>query len=515
MGSMRNRRRPFALRSACAALAALSLTHVAAAGTVHVDRATRHQTIEGFGFFGARDVWWSDADELVDPAWARLVIDDLGLTMWRNEYYPPAGAGGRQDADFRKQKAVVLALRDQAMASGVPLQVLLTVWSAPANMKCASDGDTVHEGTPHPGGTKGGGAVCPSQRDAFAKWLIAGLKLYADLGVDVYGLSFQNEPLFAQGFNSGRYPQSAYVDTLLAVGAKVHAAFPKVKFFGPENMLEIECGRHGSLEFDPWWYTGNLLSRPKALAQLGAFAVHGYSDGVLATPTSKTAQLWTNFHAAVRKTRLPIWMTETSGYVDAWEGGINAKGERRPGAFDLAQAIFAALYYGKASAWVWWQGSSSEAGSEFSLMQGTRVGRRYYASKHFYRFIRPGARMLATTSDDPEVLAAAFEHDGIGNFVTILINVAGAEKSITLEGKQLPSVLQAHVTTGTRILGATGTPVPRDGIKLPARSITTLISGSYLDERAQPVKAKGGAGATGGVKDESALKDESAARRGD
>jgi O-glycosyl hydrolase len=469
---------------------------------VHVDRGTKYQTIEGFGFFGARDAWWGPAGKLVDPAWVRLVIDDLGLTMWRNEYYPPAGSGGAQDADWGKQKPVALALRDQAAASGVPLKTILTVWSPPASMKCASDRDNVHEGAPHPGGTKDGGAVCPSQRDKFARWLIDGLKLYADIGIDVYALSFQNEPGFRQGFNSGHYPQSAYTDTLIAVGPKIRAAFPKVKLFGAENLLDIECGKN-EVEFDPWWYTGNILAKPKALAELGAFAVHGYSDGVLATPTSKVARLWTSFHAAVAPAQRPIWMTETSGYVDTWEGGVNAKGERRPGAFDLAQAIFAALHYGKVSAWVWWQGSSSEAGNEFSLMQGTSGGRRYYASKHFYRFIRPGARMLRATSDDPEVLAVAFEHQGIGNFVTVLINAARSEKAVVLEGQKLPARLNAYVTSATRILGPQFTPVERDAITLPPRSLTTLISGSYLDQpqrrpgrdgkRDRPAPSKGAA----------------------
>jgi glucuronoarabinoxylan endo-1,4-beta-xylanase len=458
--------------------AALSLSGLARAATVHVDRAKKHQTIEGFGFFGARDVWWSDAEKLVDPGWASLVINDLGLSMWRNEYYPP---GREQDADFGKQRAVALALAAQASASGVPLKTILSVWSPPADMKCVSDRDTVHEGKLHPGGTKGGGAVCPSRYGDFAAWLIDGLRLYAGIGIDVYALSVQNEPLFVQGFNSGRYPQAAYADLLEAVGPRVRVAFPKLKLFGAENMLETECGREGDA-FDPWWYTGKLLGRKKALGQLGAWAVHGYSDGVVPTPSSKVARLWTNFHAAVASTQRPIWMTETSGYVDAWEGGINGKGERRQGAFELAQSIFAALHYGKVSAWVWWQGSSSEPGSEFSLMQGTLVGRRYYASKHFYRFIRPGARMLATTSDDPEVLAVAFEHERIGNFVTVLINVAQTKKTVTLAGHDLPSVLDAHVTTATRILGASGVPVQRDAIELPARSLTTLISGSYLDQ---------------------------------
>ncbi len=481
-------------------LAALPVTASAAPATVRVDQTRKYQTIEGFGFFGARDAWWGSPAELTDPEWVRLVIDDLGLTMWRNEYYPPADAQHSQDADLNKQRPVLEALRDRAKSSGVALKVILTVWSAPAHMKCASDRDAVHEGTPHPGGTKDGGAVCPSKRQRFAEWLIDGLQLYALSGVNVYALSFQNEPLFRQSYNSSRYPQAAYAETLESIGPILHARFPALKLFGPETLLDTEVGKNDG-EFDPYWYTAQLLSRPRALAQLGAFAVHAYTPSMLPTAASKAARLWTNFQAAVAPSRRPIWMTETSGYVDAWEGGKNAKGEERPGAFDLAQAIFAALYYGKASAWLWWQGSERGAASELSLMQGTNVGQRYYASKHFYRFVRPGARMLASTSDDPKLLAIAFAHDApahgapahgqSGSFVSVLINGAKSEKLVRLVGAGVPPELDAYVTSANTKLWAKPTRVARDAIVLPPRSIMTLVSGSYLD---QPGPRVGGAG---------------------
>jgi O-glycosyl hydrolase len=167
--------------------------------------------------------------------------------------------------------------------------------------------------------------------------------------------------------------------------------------------------------------------------------------------------------------------------VDAWEGGKNAKGEDRPGAFDLAQAIFAALYYGKVSAWLWWQGSESSGMTEFSLMQGTRVGKRYYASKQFYRYVRPGARMVRTTSDDAQVLAAAFTHERMGNFVTVLINGARADKKVKLVADGVPAELDAYVTSASTPIGTQPRRVEREAIVLPARSIMTLVSGSYLD----------------------------------
>jgi len=165
-------------------------------------------------------------------------------------------------------------------------------------------------------------------------------------------------------------------------------------------------------------------------------------------------------------------MTETSGYVDAWEGGKNARGDERPGAFDLAQAIFAALYYGKVSSWLWWQGSV--------------VGKRYYASKHFYRFIRPGARMLRSTSDDPKLLSVAFAHERLGNFVSVLINGEKAEKRVRLVVDGVPAELEAYVTSATTPIGLQRSRVARDAITLPPRSIMTVVSGSYLDQPHAP-----------------------------
>lgn len=449
--------------------------------TVHVDRRTQHQAIEGFGFFGARDSWWSAPGGLVDPEWARLVIDDLGLSMWRNEYYPPSDNYAQpSDADWNKQRPVLEALRDRAAASHVPLKTVLTVWSPPASMKCASDRDTIHEGKPNPGGTKNGGAVCPSQRARFAEWLIDGLSLYALSKVKVYGLSFQNEPLFRQAYNSGRYPQAAYADTLAAIGPALHARFPELKLFGPESLLDTEAGKNES-DFDPYWYTGHLLKHPEALRQLGAFAVHAYAPSMLPTATSRAAQRWDNYRSAVARSGLPIWMTETSGYVDAWEGGKDDKGEDRPGAFDLAQAMYAALHFGRVSAWLWWQGSENGRMSEFNLMQGTRVGKRYEVSRHFYRFIRPGARMLETRSDDAMLLALSFTHKVTGCFTSVLINAAPVQKTIRLTGDGLPSKLELHVTSPATNVRNAPLQVGREALVLPPRSIATAVSGSYTD----------------------------------
>ena len=476
------------------ALLALAAAGPLQAAQVTIDRTQRSQTIDGFGFFGAHDVWWGAAKDVVNTAWFDAVINDLGITAWRNEIYPPADSISGQDADWAKIKPVVQGLTDAAKASGVSLKVILTVWSPPSSMKCAVGSSGVQDGTPHPDGTKNGGGLCPSKRTDYANYLVAALKQYADIGVNVYGLSFQNEPLFVEPYNSCVYTQKEYADTLAAIGPLIHAAYPNVLLYGSENMLATECG--GASGFDPYWYTANIMKAPDAVSQMGMWAVHGYTDGVLAAPTSQMSKYWASFYAGTASARLPIWMTETSGYVDTMEAGPNSSGDTLPGALDLAQAIFAALYYGHAGGWVWWQGSElgSGAPNEFDLMSSTtKRGKKYYVSKNFYRYIRPGARMVQATSDDSEVLVAAFDNDASQAFTVVAINGGKSSKTVTLTGANLPAQLQAYRTSTTEDCADVG-PVTSATITLPARSITTFVTGQVVEN-----PGTGGATGSGGV----------------
>ena len=77
-------------------------------------------------------------------------------------------------------------------------------------------------------------------------------------------------------------------------------------------------------------------------------------------------------------------MTETSGYIDSWNGNGG-----KPGAIDLAIAIHAALYYGRASAWVWWQGSELSGINEFCLMSGYQKGKSIMLPNIFTGLLDP------------------------------------------------------------------------------------------------------------------------------
>lgn len=444
--------------------------------TFTIDRQTVYQTIDGFGFFGARNVWWTgDEASLFTEEWGQMIIEDLGLTIWRNEYYPPAVAGSPQDADWEKQRPVVEGIANAAIQAGVDLKMIFTVWSPPADMKIAyTDPDSWVDrerlyGEPHPGGTKEGGTMDPEKYEDFGNWLADGIQLYEELGIDIYAVSLQNEPFFEQFFNSAWYHPEWYAEMLEAVVPVVKERYPDVKIFGAEGML--------SMEAQPWFHHAELIHphRETARKQLDVWAVHGYDDGV--NPAGAATDWSYNHETYAVPTGKPTWMTETSGYNDHWLSEGNSAG-----ALDLGLNIHAALKHGNVSAWVWWQGSEIGGINQYNLMNGeANPGKRYYVSKQFYRYIRPGAQRVELEDYEAGgVVATAYHHEEMDTFTIITINTNNESVKLNLDGSSLPSVYDVYVTSATQNTSIFN-PVDAGEIVLPASSIVTLVNGNVFE----------------------------------
>lgn len=443
---------------------------------ITIDKSVKYQTIDGFGFFGGYDVWWGNAANMWNDAWGDKIIGDLGISIWRNEYYPPSTPAVTQDADWAKQKPVVEGLKAKTAKYGANLKYVFSVWSPPADLKWECNfswaGDANATRNPGNVSTKNGGTLNPDKYTEYAEWLKAGVKLYKDLGIDLYALSLQNELMFREPYNSCMYTITWYNDMVNAVVPKIKETYPDVRIFGAENMLEME-GKEANWK---WFYHSGIAANPAAAANIDILAVHGYSDGVAASSGSELVKMWTNhteqFAGPMNK---PVWMSETSGYVDSWAGsGL------KPGALSLAMDIYSALAYGNISAWIWWQGSQSGDISEYNLMNGINVGKRYYTSKHFYRYIRPGAVRVKAVSDDNEVFVTAYEHVSKGTNTLVIINAGSAEKAISLDGIDLPEEYSIYLTTSgdenCNLKGVFNT-IKSNSFTMPAKSIVTLQAG--------------------------------------
>jgi hypothetical protein len=148
---------------------------------------------------------------------------------------------------------------------------------------------------------------------------------------------------------------------------------------------------------------------------------------------------------------------------------------------------------------VWWQGSELGGFTTASLMAGTKsLSKRYFISKQFFRFIRPGASMVKATSADSAVLALAFEHVAMGSFTAILINSSSQQKSISLTGANVPTTLTLYTTSATDNCVNNGT-VNAASITLAPNTVNTLVFGNVYESGSSTFVGATSSGDAGGA----------------
>ncbi len=431
---------------------------------ININKATTYQTIEGFGGFGPKKVWWDSAPHH-DAEYLNQIVDNLGATIFRTQIYwdgeptndnndpntiNPAGFNFGPSTDNGKQFTFIQALS----AKGAKL--IGTVWTPPLWMKLYDDPSRRPNPLPSWCGTcaQVGGRTNPALYEEFAEYLVAYVRtLKQQTGVDLYGLSIQNEPLFANPFESNVVRPDEYAAMLKVVGARFKREGLTTKFFGPEHMGEYT------------WVPGNreyvqrLLGDATVKPYLDIYAVHSYTDGVAADYGS--AQGWTDLYQAITVAHgKPLWMTETSDFNKT---GFDL-------GFSMAKSLYLALRFGHISGWVYWY----YADIAIQDNQLTPLG---YSFKNFYRYIRPGAVSVDVSVADADVLPLAFVHPTNKTTTVVLINNSGVSKSIRLNisGGSVPATYQAYRTSATENTADLGSRAGGSVIELPAQSITTLL----------------------------------------
>jgi O-glycosyl hydrolase len=407
----------------------------------------KYQTIEGIGGFGLRNVNWADPSTWWTDEWGQTFINDFGLSITRNEWYPPTVEGETQDSNWETQKPYMQKLFDLAKASGKPLKQVIAIWSPPAYMK------ENHS-------TKNGGRLLPEYYKAFGEWLIECLDSYRNAGIDVYGISLQNEPSAVVEYNSCYYTPQDYVAMVKVVGPILKRAYPNIKIMGPEEMT---C--------ETWnWETSYgkaLLEAPEALQWIDIIVVHAYTIEYQFGPSDPVIermhlqQVYDKYRSAGKE----IWNTECSCWNNTWQGGMG-----------IAESIYNSFYYGNLSAWLHWLLSGDRAQQVYGMCL-TYFGDKddkYYAARHFARYVRPGAKRIETYCNNRDLLAIAFVHELENTVTFVLINKSQNPTSVRLKGN-LQTVLKMEQSTQNE-KAINKPPIYSSSTKftLPPNSITTL-----------------------------------------
>ncbi len=442
--------------------------------TVTVDTSTRHQTIDGFGGFGPKHVWWSNEaarSGFFDDAYVARLIDDLGLTIIRDEVppmfefenddnapghfnwprfnmteYPPKPH--KKGLTIAGKMPFYRAMKAKAEDSREPLKFISSIWSPPPWMK--TNKSTIN----------GGSLVdADSMRAELAEFCAAYVKtVKRESGVDLYALSIQNELAFVEPYNSCVYSPDQFAKALRTVGERFEKEGLATRIFGPECM-----GTYTRRDGVRNYLKPLLADREGAGRHLDVLAVHSYKDGV--APDYGDAPGWTAIRdQAAAPLGVPVWMTETGVRGSDWSTN----------GMDAGRAMYVALKYGNASAWVWWYIRDT------IMANGETPKPAYYASKHYCRFVRPGAVMVEAGCEDGAVLVTAFRHEANGCLTVVMINNADAPKKVALSGTGLPAQFELYQSTPADPTCSAGGTVPASGeVGLPATSMTTLVAGEY------------------------------------
>ncbi|GAB1451313.1 hypothetical protein MASR2M47_13690 [Draconibacterium sp.] len=418
----------------------------ASAKDVTIDLSTKYQEIDGFGaFMGSGG---NDPDTIISLA------EDIGMSMAR---FGVIGGGFEEINDNSDPNIINLdafnpsALSISNMKRIAPFvdKFIVTFWSPAGWMKLNKWEDGVE-------GYATDNKLDPNYYEEYAEEVVAMIQVVKrETGKDVYAVGLQNEPQFNEPYPSCQVNPGEFRNIIKVVGARLDAeGLGDVQLFWAEALPA-----QGSIQA----YIDVVKADPMAAAYADIVAIHNYdADG--ASVGGAGCDYWSNIFkwAQAGPNKYKTWMTETSGHKDDWNGAMT-----------LAGNIFNALDCGNASAWVFWSFSVSEGSAEYGLVVGNRPSSRFYVSKQYYKFIRPGAvRVNAVSAGIP---AMAFSDDKAKTVSIVLLNNTSQPQTIEIKGKGLPSQWDSYTTSNSRNCEK-GKMVGHDGlIILPPSSLTTLV----------------------------------------
>ncbi len=390
---------------------------------VDVNLSTEYQTIDGFGAFMGSG---GEKTEIV-LNWAK----DIGMSMARfgiigREFEP---YNDNSDSDvidlslFDKEAMSLETMRWLFQYSDVD-KFILTMWSPPAWMKRNKSLSAEYWATDN--------KLEPHYYEEYAEHMVAVIKtIKNETGIDLYAVSLQNEPEFNEPYASCVILWDEMRELIKVVGPRFEREGITTKIFWAEALPAQGHIRN---------YIMAVKNDPEAAKYADIVAIHNYdADGI--NVGGAGAKQWAQIYqwAQEPEPACPTWMTETSGHPNNWEG-----------AMELAGNIYNALGYGNASAWVWWSFNDTKASERFGLVVDNKPSSRYYVSKQYYKYIRPGAIRVEHQSDSEDIPALAFKNPVEGKVSVVLINKSSTPKVVNLAGHNLPRQYEIYTTSEHR-----------------------------------------------------------------
>jgi len=388
------------------AVMALSVVNVSAqAATAFVNLTSTAQTVRGFG--GA-SVWLGAlTDAEMNSLFGNGNSNQIGFSVLRVRI-APQGSSQWTSERSNAQKAI---------ARGAI--VIASPWSPPASMK--TNNNIV------------GGSLKPTSYAAYAAHLKSFVDYMAAGGVNLYGVSIQNEPDIRVTYESCDWTAAQMVDFLRTHGTAI----------GGTRLIAAESFNFNKGMTDP------ILNDSAAAARTSIIGGHIYGAGLADYPLA-------------RSKGKEVWMTEHLENNTDWAGALRTGKE-----------IHDSMTVGNFSAYLWWYLKRSYG----PINDSGAVTKRGYVMGHFAKFVRPGyVRANATYNPSPNIFVSAYKGAKV---VIIAINQGNStvNQTFTVQNGSVPSVTAIR-TSSSQNMATVGTITLSGGsftTTLPAQSITTFV----------------------------------------
>jgi len=382
------------------------------AATILIDSAVKFQEIEGFG--GAFTEAGAYALSKVSPEKRAEVIkayfdpvNGLGYSLCRthinscdfslNNYAYDEVAGDTELKNFsieRDKKLLILFIKDAMAVPGARFKIFASPWSPPAWMK--TNGEMNH-----------GGKLKPEYAGVWARYFAEYIKAYAKEGINIWGVTVQNEPAAVQSWDSCIYSAEEERDFVKNHLGPILAGenLDKVKIMIWDHNKDIIIER----------VTG-VLSDPNAAKYVWGVGFHWYG-GEHFDKLSELNRMYPD-----KKLLFTEGCVERGPKVGSWDTG-----ER------YGHNIIGDLNH-FAVGWVDWnmvlneQGGPNHVGNfcDAPVIADGNSNTLVYESSfyylgHFSKFIRPGAVRISCAVNNPSLEATAFLNTD-GRIAVVVMN---------------------------------------------------------------------------------------------
>lgn len=414
------------------------------AGGALVDYATQEQIIRGFG---ASEVFDSVLPSSQITGLYGQSSGQIGLSIMRVQIAPATWTSSTQTADTT-QWTTELTNAHAAQALGAI--VFASPWTPPASMKTSSTSQPYNSSCSS-GTNLCGGYLNPTSYSDYANYLEAFVTYATNtMGVNLYGVSVQNEPDFNATYVSCLWT-GAQLDTWIAgYGSVLTSGTIPVKLIMPES------DSFNTSESDP------ALNDSAAVGNISIVGGHLYG----ASPF---------YYTNAENKGKDVWMTEHL-LVPA-----NNSSPLMGDAITMAEEIHNSMTVGDYNAYVWWQGPSYPTNKtpQEHLIDAS-ANPTYYglAMTQFSHFIRPGYyRYNATATPVTGVYLSAYS--GNGHQVIVAINSTGSAVTLPIQmvNQTVTSMTPYQTTSSSSVSQLSPVTVTNNGFSatLPAQSITTYV----------------------------------------